>query len=221
MEGDVMKEKTRDRVLCFITSFKQRKGFAPTVKEIAESCKIASVSVVQYHLDQLERMGLISRERNKSRSINPVQEPRRPNEVPLLGVIVAGHPIGVPDTETVETATQYVEVPESIVAGKSAIYALQVRGNSMVDAMIADGDIVVMYHTNDVKNGDVVAAWLKSEQEVTLKKIYFEGEQVRLQPCNPFMMPFYQPATNIEVQGKVIGVIRMMEGARSRSRFSS
>jgi repressor LexA len=205
-----MRGETRDRVLKFITAFRQTKGFAPTVKEIAESCHITSVSVVQYHLDQLEHAGLIKREKNKSRSINPVHEARRFSEVPLLGVIAAGHPVGVPDTETMETATDFVEVPESMVAGKSAVYALHVRGNSMVDAMIGDGDIVVIHHTSDVRNGDVVAAWLKNEQEVTLKKIYREGEQIRLQPCNPFMMPFYQPATNVEVQGKVIGVIRMM-----------
>jgi|WetSurMetagenome_2_1015567.scaffolds.fasta_scaffold47116_2 repressor LexA len=202
------KERTRDRVLNFITAFKRRKGYAPTVKEIADNCTITSLSVVQYHLDQLEQAGLIKREKNKSRSISTVGEPKIGCEVPLLGVIAAGHPIGVPDSETWETAANRIEVPAYIVQGRQGTYALEVRGNSMVDAMIGDGDVVIMHHTYDVKNGDVVAAWLKNEQEVTLKKIYFEGDQVRLQPCNPFMMPFYQPATNVEVQGKVIGVIR-------------
>jgi repressor LexA len=209
----MVKERTRDRVLDFITTFKRRKGFAPTVKEIAENCDISSLSVVQYHLDQLEQAGLIKREKNKSRSINPVGETSLGHEVPLLGVIAAGHPIGVPDSDTWDTAPNRIEVPAYIVHGRQGAYALEVRGNSMVDAMIGDGDIVIMHHTYDVKNGDVVAAWLKNEQEVTLKKIYFEGEQVRLQPCNPFMMPFYQPAANVEVQGKVIGVIRAMDVA--------
>jgi repressor LexA len=204
------KERTRDRVMDFIIAFKRRKGYAPTVKEIADNCSITSLSVVQYHLDHLEQAGLISREKNKSRSINPVGEARLGNEIPLLGVIAAGHPIGVPDSETWETATDRIEIPAYMIQGKQGAYALEVRGNSMVDAMIADGDIVIMHHTYDIKNGDVVAAWLKNEQEVTLKKIYFEGEQVRLQPCNPFMMPFYQPVANVEVQGKVIGVIRAM-----------
>jgi repressor LexA len=205
------KERTRDRVLDFITAFKHRKGYAPTVKEIAENCKITSLSVVQYHLDQLEQAGLIRREKNKSRSISTVGEPKIGCEVPLLGVIAAGHPIGVPDSETWDTATSRIEVPAYIVQGRQGAYALEVRGNSMVDAMIGDGDIVIMHHTYNIRNGDVVAAWLKNEQEVTLKKIYFEDDQVRLQPCNPFMMPFYQPAVNVEVQGKVIGIIRAMD----------
>jgi repressor LexA len=210
------KERTRDRVMDFIIMFKQRKGYAPTVKEIADNCNITSLSVVQYHLDQLEQAGLIRREKNKSRSINLLGQPGFEHEVPLLGVIAAGHPIGVPDSETWDAATNHIEVPAYIIQGKQGAYALEVRGNSMVDAMIGDGDIVIMHHTFDVKSGDVVAAWLKNEQEVTLKKIYFEGEQVRLQPCNPFMMPFYQPTANVEVQGKVIGVIRAMD-VNSRS----
>ena len=98
--------------------------------------------------------------------------------------------------------------------GRRGVYALQVRGNSMVDAMIADGDIVILEQACDIKNGDVAAVWLKNEQEVTLKKVYFEGGQVRLQPCNPFMMPFYHPAVNVEVQGKLIGVIRSADDPR-------
>ena len=207
------RERTREKVMGFIISFKQRKGYAPTVKEIADNCGITSLSVVQYHLDQLEQTGLIRRDKNKSRSINPVGDEGMGQEVPLLGAIAAGHPIGIPDSETWESAANRIEVPTYMVRGRQQPYALEVRGNSMVDAMIADGDIVVMYHTLDIRNGDVVAAWLKGEQEVTLKKIYFEGEQVRLQPCNPFMMPIYQPAANVEVQGKVIGVIRSMEQA--------
>jgi repressor LexA len=205
------KERTRDRVMDFIISFKQRKGYAPTVKEIADHCRITSLSVVQYHLDRLEQAGLIRRDKNKSRSINPVEEEGSGQDIPLLGTIAAGHPIGVPDSETWDNAVNRAEVPPYMVQGKKHAYALEVRGNSMVDAMIGDGDLVVLYHTLDIRNGDVVAAWLKNEQEVTLKKIYFEGDKVRLQPCNPFMMPFYQPAENVEVQGKVIGVIRAME----------
>ena len=93
--------------------------------------------------------------------------------------------------------------------GKKNVYALRVRGNSMVDAMIADGDIVIMEPVKRVNNGDVVAAWLKNEQEITLKKIHFEGGQVRLQPCNPYMMPIYHKADNVEIQGRVIAVIRV------------
>ena len=183
------------------------------MQEIAEGCDIASSSVVQYHLDLLESTGLIRRERNKSRSISLVDDERAVHNVPLLGVIAAGHPISVPDADTIAAADS-IEVPAYIIKGRHGVFALEVRGNSMADAMITDGDIVIMHQTPDVANGDVVAAWLKNEQEVTLKKIYFEGEQVRLQPCNPFMMPFYHKAVNVEVQGKVIGVIRT-EGLHS------
>jgi repressor LexA len=208
------KSRTRENILSFISAFKQEKGYAPTVKEIAENCNITSVSVVQYHLNHLERAGAIRRERNKSRSINPVEEPKQANDIPLLGVIAAGHPIGIPDANTWDEVTNRIEVPMYITQGRRGVYALQVRGNSMVDAMIADGDIVIMLQTYDIKNGDVAAVWLKNDQEVTLKKVYFEGGQVRLQPCNPFMMPFYQPAGNIEIQGKLIGVMRAADESR-------
>jgi repressor LexA len=208
------KSQTRDNILNFISAFRQERGFAPTVKEIAVSCNITSVSVVQYHLDRLERSGAIRRERNKSRSINPVEEVRPSIDIPLLGVIAAGHPIGIPEANAWDAITNRIEVPPYMTQGRRGVYALQVRGNSMVDAMIADGDIVVMEQTYDIKNGDVAAVWLKNEQEVTLKKVYFEGDQVRLQPCNPFMMPFYSSGTNVEVQGKLIGVIRYADDPR-------
>jgi repressor LexA len=208
------KSRTRENILNFISAFRQEKGYAPTVKEIAESCNITSVSVVQYHLDRLERSGAIRRERNKSRSINPVEEARQGTDIPLLGVIAAGHPIGIPEANAWDAVTNRIEVPPYMTQGRRGVYALQVRGNSMVDAMIADGDIVIMEQTHNIKNGDVAAVWLTNEQEVTLKKIYFEGEQVRLQPCNPFMTPFYHPAIDVEVQGKVIGVIRSADDPR-------
>lgn len=203
------KSGTRERILSFISAFRQERGFAPTVKEIAESCNITSLSVVQYHLDRLERSGVISREKNKSRSINTLEDAREVNDVPLLGVIAAGQPIGIPDANAWDAATNRLEVPPFMTQGKWGVFALQVRGNSMVDAMIADGDFVIMEQACDIKNGDVAAVWLKNEQEVTLKKVYFEGDRIRLQPCNPFMMPFYHHAENIDVQGRLIGVIRL------------
>jgi repressor LexA len=101
-----------------------------------------------------------------------------------------------------------VEVPGEIMRGKKEVYALQVRGNSMVDAMIGDGDTVIMEKADDIKNGDVVACWLEKEQEVTLKKIYFEDERLRLQPCNPYMLPMYHEKENVQVQGRLVAVLR-------------
>jgi repressor LexA len=204
------KSRTREHILSFISAFRLEKGFAPTVKEIAENCRITSLSVVQYHLDRLEKSGTIKRERNKSRSISTRDETRRErHEVPFLGVIAAGNPIAVPETNEWDAIVNRIEVPSYMTRGRADIYALQVRGNSMVDAMIADGDVVIMERPHDIKNGDVAAVWLRNEQEVTLKKVYFEGEQIRLQPCNPYMMPFYHLASNVELQGKLVGVIRL------------
>jgi repressor LexA len=209
-----MGSETREKVLQFIRRFREKKGYAPTVREIANGCKISSPSVVQYHLDSLEQEGLISRAREKFRSINLTKEKEieehKQIDIPVLGVIAAGHPVWVPPADTWDAASERIAVSTQLLArGKKNVYALRVRGNSMVDAMIADGDIVIMEPAKRVNNGDVVAAWLKNEQEITLKKIHFEGGQVRLQPCNPYMMPIYHRTDNVEIQGRVIAVIRV------------
>jgi repressor LexA len=200
----------RDSILRYIETFRNTKGYSPTVREIARGCGISSPSVAHYHLNALERAGLLNREKEKFRSISLPNESIASVEVPLLGVIAAGHPIWAPD-ETPQTATEWIVAPAGMAHGNKSAYALRVKGNSMVDAMIADGDIVIMEQPVNVNNGDVVAVWLKNEQEVTLKKIYFDGEQVRLQPCNPYMMPIYHHASNVEVQGRVVGVLRTLK----------
>ncbi len=184
------------------------RGYSPTVREIAEGCRISSPSVVHYHLERLEGDGLISREREKFRSLVPSAERPGVVQVPLLGVIAAGRPIWVPEGDAVNGADERVTVPLEMTKGEG-VYALRVQGNSMVDAMISDGDLVLMERPAAVKNGDVVAVWLKREQEVTLKKIYYESDRVRLQPCNPYMLPIYQDPSNVVVQGRVVGVIRI------------
>ncbi|HAR97053.1 MAG TPA: repressor LexA [Deltaproteobacteria bacterium] len=204
----------REKILGFIGDFRAAKGYSPTVREIAEGCGVSSPSVVHYHLNALERVGLLSREKDKFRSISLAHEsgggPWESIDVPLLGVIAAGHPISV-DSQAVQEATEHVAVPADMVRGNTSAYALRVKGNSMVDAMIGDGDIVIMEQPLGLSNGDVVAVWLKNEQEVTLKKIYVEGDRIRLQPCNPYMMPIYHNASNVEVQGRVVGVLRTVK----------
>jgi repressor LexA len=202
---------TRQRILQFIQRFKETKGYAPTVREIADACTISSPSVVQYHLDRLQQNGLITREREKFRSIVLNKEKKGVVRVPLLGTIAAGQPVWVPQGDVSSATHERISVPLDMTRGRN-VYALRVRGNSMVDAMISDGDIVLMEPPAGIKNGDVVAAWLKNEQEVTLKKIFFEpGGRIRLQPCNPYMTPIYQDGVNVEVQGKVVAVIRSYE----------
>ncbi len=202
------KTATREKIFAFLQAYRQENGYAPTLREIAKACAIKSLSAVQFHLDRLERDGVIRRDKDKSRSITLPAEDVEHEAIPVLGTIVAGHPVPVPDTDTRLTAREWVDVPLSIIQGKKDIYALHVRGNSMVDALIGDGDIVIMQPGNEVKNGEIAACWLKEQQEVTLKKFYLERDRVRLQPCNPYMIPIYERAENVEVQGRLIGVMR-------------
>jgi repressor LexA len=200
---------TRETILDFIKTFRLRKGYSPSVREVADQCGIKSPSVVQYHLNHLEQSGLIRKSKDTSRSIEIVGEAKEVALVPLLGVIAAGQPIWVPSADKWSAeAERMIEVPGEIMRGKKEVYALQVRGNSMVDAMIGDGDTVIMEKADDIKNGDVVACWLEKEQEVTLKKIYFEDEKLRLQPCNPYMLPMYHEKENVQVQGRLVAVLR-------------
>jgi len=200
---------TRETILAFIKTFRQQNGYSPSVREVADQCGIKSPSVVQYHLNHLEQAGLIRKSKETSRSIEIIGETKEAILVPLLGVIAAGQPIWVPPVDRWSAEAQKtIEVPRGIVRGKKDIYALLVRGNSMVDAMIGDGDTVIMEKADDIKNGDVVACWLEKEQEVTLKKIYFEDDKLRLQPCNPYMLPMYHKRENVQVQGRLVAVLR-------------
>lgn len=201
----------RKRILDFITSFIDGKGYAPSVRDIVKGCGISSSSIAQYHLNVLEREGYIRRDREVPRSISLSRKRQGVTTVPVLGIIAAGEPIPVPSSDTwVTVPEESLEVPNELVRGKN-IYALRVKGTSMVDALIDDGDLVLMQQANNVDNGEMVAIWLKDEQEVTLKKIYREPGQVRLQPANRQMQPMYQRPENIEVQGRVSGVIRKIE----------
>jgi repressor LexA len=201
---------SREKIVNFIRVFRQKNGYSPTVREIGQNCGIKSSSVVQYHLNQLERAGLVTKGKEKFRSLSIIGEEREAATVPLLGVIAAGQPIWVPSMDRWKAeAERMVEVPRELIHGRKNVYALQVRGDSMVDAMIADLDTVIMEQAQDIRDGDVVAVWLEKEQEVTLKKIFFENEKVRLQPCNPYMPPMYHDPENVKVQGRVIAVLRI------------
>lgn len=206
----IRKTNTREKILEFIKAFKRDNGYSPSVREVASHCGIKSPSVVQYHLEQLLEAGLITKDKVRSRSIGLVGDEEGTAQVPLLGVIAAGQPIDVPSGEGQNTGDRMIDVPRDIMRGGRRLFALQVRGNSMVDAMIADSDIVIMEPAGSVNNGDVAACWLENEQEVTLKKIYYEKDhKIRLQPCNPYMLPMFYDAENVRVQGRVVAVIRV------------
>jgi len=200
------------QILAFLRHFREDKDYPPTIRDIVKACGISSTSVVDYNLKILEKEGYIRRDREVSRGIELMdRSQKRLVRVPILGYIAAGEPIPVPTSDIWEMEPlDTVEVSSELVKGKSDVYALRVKGNSMVDALISDGDIVLMQQAVAADNGEMVAAWLKSEGEITLKKLYRERERIRLQPANSQMKPIYANPKNVEVQGKVIGVIRQL-----------
>jgi repressor LexA len=195
----------QQKILDFLRRFIRDKNYPPSIRDIQEECNISSTSVVDYNLKALERMGYIHRDREVSRAIELLDgSGRRPRtiSVPIIGQIAAGQPIPVPEGSVDYSDT--IEATEKMTHGKEDVYALRVKGNSMIDAGVFDGDVVIMEQAATADNGDMVAAWLKQEQEVTLKKFYREGARVRLQPANESMKPIYTDADNVQVQGKVI-----------------
>lgn len=201
----------QQRILDFISDFIEDKGYAPSVRDVVHGCGISSSSVAQYHLNMLEQKGYIRRDREISRSIGLMKKAADYFTVPLLGTIAAGEPIPVPSADTWTTAAEEtLELPRYLTRGLERLYALKVKGTSMIDALIDDGDIILMQQSNTAKDGEMVAVWLKDKQEVTLKKIYREPERICLQPANQLMKPLYARPENVEIQGKVIAVVRKL-----------
>ena len=207
-EGKALSPK-QQAILRFIRSFVREKDYPPSIRDIQEACGISSTSVVDYNLKALERYGYIRRDREVSRAIELLDRgQRRPRSVtvPVIGQIAAGQPIPVPsaDAWTQEEFEESLELSEEMTGGKRDVYALRVKGTSMIDALVNDGDLVVMEAASSADNGDMVAVWLKDRQETTLKKIYYEGDRVRLQPANVTMEPIYADPRDVEVQGRVL-----------------
>jgi len=200
----------QERIINFVTEFLDDKGYPPTIRDIATGCGISSTSVVAYNLNKLEQAGYIRRHSDISRGIKfltPQQKGGKLVYIPIVGVIAAGEPIPVPDTGD-DIPNERLEVSEELVRGKQDIYALRVKGDSMLDALIGDGDIVLMDYVGNAENGDMVAVWLKEEQEVTLKRFFAEPNRIRLEPANSQMKPIYTNQDNVEIQGRVVAVIR-------------
>ena len=200
----------QERIINFVTEFLDDKGYPPTIRDIATGCGISSTSVVAYNLNKLEQAGYIRRHSDISRGIKfltPQQKGGKLVYIPIVGVIAAGEPIPVPDTGD-DIPNERLEVSEELVRGKQDIYALRVKGDSMLDALIGDGDIVLMDYVGSAENGDMVAVWLKEEQEVTLKRFFAEPNRIRLEPANSQMKPIYTNQDNVEIQGRVVAVIR-------------
>jgi len=204
----------QQQIIDFIRRFWGDEGYPPTIRDIVNGCGISSTSVADYNLRILEREGYIRRRREVSRGIELVGRLSTGGrvQVPIIGQVSAGEPIPVPapDTWDVTASSDTLEVTKDLTRGREGVYALRVKGTSMVDALVNDGDFVLMEYVNWVENGEMAAIWLKAEREATLKKFYAEQGRVRLQPANSQMQPIYVDPDNIEIQGRVIAVIRQL-----------
>ncbi len=212
-------------ILSFIEKFLNQHGYPPTIREIGEAVGIASTSVVNYNLNKLVERGYLEREPKVSRGLLLASAQQKVREmavtfadgasilqVPLVGKIAASLPVPLPgeDFGYYYDADDMIEVPQALIGPtkRDELFALRVTGDSMIDAMVAEGDIVILKRQNVAQNGDMVAVWLSERGETTLKKYYHEGKQVRLQPANPLMDPIYVDASQVNVQGRVLAILR-------------
>jgi repressor LexA len=194
--------KRQREILDYLNAFIQEHGYAPSLEEIGRKFSLSSLATVHKHLTNLQEKGFIRRAWNRSRSVElvPTRTGGRAVELPLLGFVAAGTPIeAVPGSET-------IAVPEDLV-GRRDSYVLRVRGNSMIDEQIRDGDFVIVEDRKTADNGEMVIA-LVGGHDVTLKKLYRENGRIRLQPANQTMQPFVYDADQVQVQGIVVGVMR-------------
>src|ERR1044071_6485411 len=200
-------ERQRD-ILQFIRDFSREKGVAPTHREICDRFGFSSYGTVYKHLSLLEKKGLIRRDWNQKRGVELVEQPAAApppvsapgaRDLPLFGYIAAGRPIDV------DVSDEVITVPERLTA-RGDNYVLKVRGDSMIDDGIMDGDYIIVAHRREADNGQMVVAAVSGE--VTLKRFYKEGERVRLQPANSAMSLIYAMSRDVAVQGVVVGLMR-------------
>lgn len=223
------------KIMKFLSDFQDDNGYSPSIREIGESINVSSTSLVDYYLKQLEELGYIQRDGHISRSIrviNSVQPSLGEKAVkaarkiagpaaeifriPLMGRIVASAPIPIPPSDlSYFDPESSVEIARSLLPARenlAELFALEVQGDSMIDAMIHDGDIVIMKPAQEAKNGEMVAVWLDKNDETTLKYFYRENNRVRLQPANPNMLPiFIDDPRQVRIMGKVVMVIRQVK----------
>src|SRR6202795_27079 len=194
--------RRQKEVLDFLESFVTRNGYSPSFEEIARGLDLKSLATVHKHITNLEKKGLLDRVHNRSRSIDvvpPGTRTRTSERLPLVGRIAAGLPVEA--TETSESISLHD------VVGNKDVFALEVRGDSMRDEHIVNGDYVLVERTRTAREGEIIVA-LVDGSDATLKRFYREGNMIRLQPSNTEMAPIYAPAANVSIQGKVLGVLR-------------
>lgn len=202
------------KILDYLTSFQEKFGYSPSIRQIGKNIGVDSTSLVDYYLKQLADMGLIDRDQHVSRSIRLITPVSTDVfKMPLRGRIFASQPIPVPTSDSgYFDAESSIEIARSMLPQKENIndlFALEVQGDSMIDAMINDGDIVIMKQAQEAKNGEMVAVWLDDTNETTLKYFFKEKDRVRLQPANPTLSPIYiENSRRLRIMGKVVMIIR-------------
>ncbi len=226
MRKKPMSERQQN-ILKYISQYVEETSRPPTIREIGGAVNISSTSVVNYNLTKLKELGMLERDAEVSRGLRlttnalkflgkvmekagGIGEALGLVRVPLLGDIVAGEPIEVGNGDfSVYDEEDAVELSASMIPGKTEdLFALRVSGESMIDAMVNDGDIVIMRHQTTADNGDMVAVWLTPSDTTTLKYFYHEGDKVRLQPANPTMAPIFVNPESVQIQGRVMMVMR-------------
>ena len=214
----------QQRILDYIHDFIQDHPYPPSVREIQQGCSISSTSVVDYNLRLLQREGFLRRSPEISRSIELIgaaghaapgpgrhQAPQPAIiAIPVLGYVAAGEPLPVFSESFESEPMETLDLPVSLLPPGKQVFALRVKGHSMIDALIDDGDIVLLEAVREAQDGDMVVAWLNDTNETTLKRFYRENGRVRLQPANIQMEPIYVAPESVEVQGKVLGAIRIL-----------
>lgn len=215
-----LSERQRN-MLRYIERYLQENGYPPTIRQIGENTGINSTSVVNYNLNKLVQAGYLLRSQHVSRGLRltvpipggdrkkSVHLPPLPVKVPLIGNIFASEPVPVPDDYHFDE-DDLIEVTSGMLAGADPkeAFALTVKGDSMTDAMIREGDIVVFRRQQTAKNGDMVAVWLNDRSETTLKYFFREGGKIRLQPAHPHMDAIYVDPKQCNIQGKVLSIVR-------------
>ena len=229
--------KRHKKIMQYLEKFQVENGYSPSIREIGEAINVQSTSLVDYYLKQLEEQGFISRENHISRSIcikktlegtrglttRIAEGVQRAGAVvdellsiPVLGRIVASEPIPMPSSDLpFFDPESSVEIARSLLPARERVeelFALEVQGDSMIDAMVNDGDLVIMKRASQAENGEMVAVWLDDKDETTLKYFYREQGRIRLQPANPNMNPIYlDNSQNLRIMGKVVMVIRQVK----------
>lgn len=208
------------QILAFIRTYLEEHDYPPTIREIGKAVGISSTSVVKYNLERLQEKGHIERSEDVSRGLrlkeglrSTVAARGRSSDVvtiPKLGVIAAGRPLAAIGQQDNPFAGESLALTRDLVPDGEDIYALRVEGDSMIDALVHDGDWVIVRYQPTAQPRDMIVAWIKDREETTLKYYYPEGAKVRLEPANPAYRPIYVPADQLEIQGKVVAVVRQL-----------